>query len=318
MAFDASKKCCLRTFTAGALADAVKRAFLPTEEEHLERRRLSYRLSTRLPDVLGVTTGPRAEIPIPVVRWQIVRPDGGVEDAAEGIAPLLRSIADLRGKRFYATASIGPYPGKASSLLIDGVGPSFEIAASASFRLDAEKIVDNCISDLWLVPLSPSKLDPPKSRSDLSLAPKLFEGLKCFLSYRFPGSPATSDHDITHLREFLDELGVATITAAGFSPVEAPQDKVMRVMRDAEVTIQVVPASGPSPWLSDEAASAKSLNHPLIRIKEHRASVLTGMTANDEWISYSEGHISDAFVKLIQGLKKAWDSRSTKPSPPPS
>jgi hypothetical protein len=127
------------------------------------------------------------------------------------------------------------------------------------------------------------------------------ERLKCFLSYRF--DPAVEGL-AQKLERFLTLVDVDVITGAGYEPrpiVEKVREKLGSP--DLDFVVLLISQHGESMWTRDEITTANSRGVPVIPIVEAGAKFEPGLFGDLEYIRFTEGHIEESFIKLLEALK---------------
>jgi hypothetical protein len=188
-------------------------------------------------------------------------------------------------------------------LEVNGYGKYIEIAASSDRSTLPQALVQNFSAALAVKPI---RLEFTDAVSELTsrveylerkiTSPK--ERLKCFLSYRF--DPAVEGL-AQKLERFLALLDVDVVTGAGYEPrsvVAKIRDKLGS--SDLDFLVLLISKNGESMWTRDEIAMAKV---PVIPIVEDGAKFEPGLFGDLEYIRFSDGHIEESFIKLLEALK---------------
>ena len=124
--------------------------------------------------------------------------------------------------------------------------------------------------------------------------------LRCFLSYRFgPKANAYADG----LRHFLELVGVEVITGDRFEP-RSVSDKINELLSgDLDFGILIIAEGGESMWTRDEVNALWNDGKYVIVLVVEGEAFTPGLQADLEWIAFPDGHISEAYVKLLEGIK---------------
>lgn len=124
--------------------------------------------------------------------------------------------------------------------------------------------------------------------------------LTCFLSFRFEG------HSLEYgrmVKQFLELLGVRVITGQGYEPKPVNEKVRSRLSESLDIIIIIETLDGKSSWTRDEIAKAQNPGIFLIPLVEEGTTFDAGIYGDHEYIQFSEGHISDAFIGLIEGIQ---------------
>lgn len=107
------------------------------------------------------------------------------------------------------------------------------------------------------------------------------------------------------LEEFFSLFDFKVITGKKYSG-ESVKDKVRRRIKSQDLVVQIWSKKEDDDytWIRDEGVGASFLEKPLIILKEEGLEINTGILGDIEYITFPEGHISEAFIQLIYGLRK--------------
>ncbi|MDO8531973.1 MAG: hypothetical protein Q7T26_07375 [Dehalococcoidia bacterium] len=124
--------------------------------------------------------------------------------------------------------------------------------------------------------------------------------LRCFLSYRFY---IRSEQASVQIQKFLALLGVEVVTGTGYEP-RSISDKVKeRLSKEKpDFLVYLLTADGESAWIRDEMAGAKALGVPIVPVVEENTTLQTGILGDSEYITFTQGHIGDSFLKLLEAV----------------
>jgi hypothetical protein len=125
------------------------------------------------------------------------------------------------------------------------------------------------------------------------------QSITCFLSYQFSGI----SRDYGRLvKEFLEELSdIRVVTGEGYEP-RTIQDKVRSRLAGIDVVVLIEVAERRSVWTRDEIARTQTPGVFFIPLVEKGAAFEPGIYGEHEHISFAQGHVSDAFLGLLQGI----------------
>lgn|GEM_PF-4038725 len=124
--------------------------------------------------------------------------------------------------------------------------------------------------------------------------------LTCFLSFRFQGRSLEYGRRV---KQFLELLGVRVVTGQGYEPKPINEKVRSRLSENLDVIVVVETKDGKSSWTRDEIARAQNPGIFLIPLVEEGAIFDAGIFGDHEYIPFVEGHVSDAFIGLIEGIR---------------
>jgi hypothetical protein len=124
--------------------------------------------------------------------------------------------------------------------------------------------------------------------------------LTCFLSFRFEGRSVEYGRMV---KQFLELHGVRVITGQGYEPKPVSEKVKSRLSESLDLIIVIETADGKSSWTRDEIARAQNPGIFLIPLVEEGAIFDAGIFGDHEYISFAIGHVSDAFINLIEGIQ---------------
>lgn len=128
--------------------------------------------------------------------------------------------------------------------------------------------------------------------------------LRCFISYRFNELST----EILQLKEFLSLIEIEIVTGNDYEPRRISEKVLGKIDESIDFVICLISTNGESLWTRDEIASISQKGGHVVPIIERGASFQGGIFGDLEYIEYEPGHISDSFVKLLQGVRyiKSW------------
>jgi len=124
--------------------------------------------------------------------------------------------------------------------------------------------------------------------------------LQCFLAYRFTDQ---SERYATEVREFLELLDIDVISGGRFEPRSVSEKIKELLSEDLDFGVLIVSDEGESMWTRDEVNSLWSQGKKVIVLVEEGTQFTQGLQGDLEWIPFPQGHISDAFSRLVEGTK---------------
>ena len=128
---------------------------------------------------------------------------------------------------------------------------------------------------------------------------KPFQPLRCFLSYRFADESRQYSNEV---RQFLELNGIEVVSGDRFEP-RSISEKISGILAsDLDFGILIVTKEGESMWTRDEVNQLWSEEKFVIVLVEEGASFKPGLQGDIEWIQFLEGHVSDTFIKILEGI----------------
>ena len=124
--------------------------------------------------------------------------------------------------------------------------------------------------------------------------------LKCFLSYRFGGE---NDTIAQQVKKFLELLDIEVTTGEAYEPRKVSDKVIAKLQADLDLIILLVTADGESIWTRDEIAIAHERGAHIVPIVQNGTKFTAGIFGDHEWIPYEPGHISDAFIKVLEAVQ---------------
>jgi hypothetical protein len=123
--------------------------------------------------------------------------------------------------------------------------------------------------------------------------------LRCFLSFRFIDQGRAYADEVRH---FLELSGIEVVTGERFEPRSVSEKLNELLDSELDFGVLIVTEDGESFWTRDEANRLWNEGKYVILLVHEDATFAQGLRGDLEWIPFSEGHISDAFSKLLEGI----------------
>lgn len=124
--------------------------------------------------------------------------------------------------------------------------------------------------------------------------------LRCFLSFQF--EPVSIGYS-AEVKQVLELFGLEVITGQGYEPKRVSDKVRERLSGSIDLIILIEVAGKKSSWTRDEIARAQDPNVALIPLVEEGGSFDSGIFGDHEYISFPTGHISNSFVRLLEGIR---------------
>lgn len=123
--------------------------------------------------------------------------------------------------------------------------------------------------------------------------------LRCFLMHRFSEDGEAYARVV---RKFLELVDVDVVEASKFEP-RSIREKV-RELLDAglDFGVLIISEDGESMWTRDEANAFWQDDKFVIVLVSEGSGFEQGLQGDLEWIPFPEGHISEGFTKLLEGI----------------
>jgi hypothetical protein len=123
--------------------------------------------------------------------------------------------------------------------------------------------------------------------------------LKCFLSYRF----SAENHAVAQqVKKFLELLDIEVTTGEAYEPRKVSDKILNKIAKGLDLIVLLVTADGESMWTRDEIATANERGAHIVPVVQKEAKFEAGIFGDHEWIPFEEGHISDAFIKILEAV----------------
>jgi len=123
--------------------------------------------------------------------------------------------------------------------------------------------------------------------------------LSTFVSFRFDEHSKSLAFE---LREFLDKVNVNFISGVGYEPRSVSEKVLEKLSNPLDLFIIIYSSTGESAWLNQEIGVAKGRNLPIIILVEEGADWNKGLLADNEYIEFQKGIISQTFIRLLEGV----------------
>ncbi len=124
--------------------------------------------------------------------------------------------------------------------------------------------------------------------------------LRCFLSFRFNDA---SELLALRVQKFLALVDVDVLTGATYEPRQVTEKVLSRLREPLDFIVILVTADGESMWTRDEIGAALHAGIALVPLVERGAKLEPGLFGDVEYIEFAQGHIGDAFLKLLQAVR---------------
>jgi hypothetical protein len=178
-----------------------------------------------------------------------------------------------------------------------------QLQVSSSLAELTRRIVDSIVKHLTL-----EKAKEPSDSAEFDTRLRAIEAfierssgkLRCFLSYRFGNSQA--ELDARKVEQFLTLLDVEVVTAEAYEPRRISDKVLERMNQSLDFEVLLVPSEGESSWLRDEVNEARTKGLHVIPLVHEAAKFGPGLLGDIEYVKYSDGHIGDAMLSLLQAL----------------
>jgi len=123
--------------------------------------------------------------------------------------------------------------------------------------------------------------------------------LRCFLSHRFS---EVGEAYAREVRKFLELVKVDVAEASKFEP-RSIRDKVRELLGAGhDFGVLIISEDGESMWTRDEANAFWQDDKYVIVLVSEGSEFEQGLQGDLEWIPFPEGHLSEAFTKLLEGI----------------
>lgn len=125
--------------------------------------------------------------------------------------------------------------------------------------------------------------------------------LRCFLSFQFSGASIAYGAQVRHFLELLD---VDVVTGEDYEPRPVEEKVRARLEGEFDFLLVIEPAERTSLWTRDELARSQWRDRvrPILLV-EHGATFQPGIYGNIERIEFAPGHVGDAFIKILLGIR---------------
>lgn len=103
--------------------------------------------------------------------------------------------------------------------------------------------------------------------------------------------------------QFLRLLGIRVSTGEYFEPTSV-SEKVKRRIAENDLFVAIVTAQDDRTWIIQETTYADSLNKQPFVLIETTVDQKRALRGDKEDIFFPDGHVSEAFIKILQGMRK--------------
>jgi hypothetical protein len=165
--------------------------------------------------------------------------------------------------------------------LFDTTHPSFILVELSSAQLDLDREIEKIVSALSLKQL----------RTLLQSA---------FLAHGFDDKGRLY---ATEVRAFLELIGITVCSGEYYKPGSV-SEKVKRQITDSDLFIAIVTPQDDQTWIVQETTFAESNGKRPIVLIEDSIESKRGLRGDYEDIFFPDGHISESFIKILQGLRE--------------
>lgn len=117
------------------------------------------------------------------------------------------------------------------------------------------------------------------------------------------GFDSTGKKYAGEVRLFFEALNIAVETGEYFEPGKIP-DKVKTRIQNADMFVAVVTPQDDHTWITQETLFADANGKQPFVLVDRCVDYKPGMLGDNEYIPFVEGCISEAFVKMLQGINK--------------
>lgn len=104
-------------------------------------------------------------------------------------------------------------------------------------------------------------------------------------------------------RLFFEELGIKVETGEYYEPGNVP-DKVKSRIESCDIFMAIVTPQDDHTWITQETIFAASKDKQPIVLVDDSLNFKSGMLGDIEYIHFTHEHLSDSFIKILQGLNK--------------
>lgn len=177
-------------------------------------------------------------------------------------------------------------------------------------EFDMNKVIDDLQTALPLESFVPKKSVSVEDRIfDLERRVRIVEGmsegkkLRCFLSCRFIEEDPINERYITQVKKFLTLLDVDVETGEEYQPRRIEEKVEEKLRGELDFIVLLVVQSNATEWQRDEIAYNLASHLKVIPLVEEGANFTPGIFGNVEKIGFPREHITEAFLKLIEGVR---------------
>ena len=108
---------------------------------------------------------------------------------------------------------------------------------------------------------------------------------------------------MTQITRFLELLDIEVISGASYEPRRVTEKVRSRLSSNIDFVVYLVTKDGETAWTRDELITGLGVDAHLVPIVESGAKMEIGILGDLEYIPFESGHISDAFVRLLEAVR---------------
>ncbi len=123
--------------------------------------------------------------------------------------------------------------------------------------------------------------------------------LRCFLSYRFTDA---NELPALRIKQFLTLLDVEVLSGASYEPRQVSEKVLSKLRQPLDFIVLLLTGDGESMWTRDEIGAALHQGIALVPLVEGGMSLEPGLLADVEYVEFQNGHVGDAFLKLLEAV----------------
>lgn len=123
--------------------------------------------------------------------------------------------------------------------------------------------------------------------------------LSCFLSHRFSEIGKSYAREV---RQFLELVNIEVVEGSKFEPRSVSKKIQEQLDAGHDFAVLIISEDGESMWTRDEANSFWQDGRHVIVLVSEASEFEQGLQGDLEWIPFPEGHISEGFIKLLEGI----------------
>jgi len=132
------------------------------------------------------------------------------------------------------------------------------------------------------------------------VTPKTIRKITCFLSYRFSDLGKSY---ASQIRRFLELLDIDVLSGEKYEP-RSISEKVKNILsQNPDFVVLIIAQDGESLWTRDEIAELRVKGKPIIPLVVYGSEFAQGLFGDLEWIPFPKEHISDSFIRLLEGIR---------------
>jgi len=104
-------------------------------------------------------------------------------------------------------------------------------------------------------------------------------------------------------RLFFEALGIKVETGEYYEPGNVP-DKVKARIENCDMFVAIVTPQDDHTWITQETMFADSKGKQPVVMVDNSVDYKAGMLGDKEYIPFTAGHLSEGFIRILQGLNK--------------